>query len=1384
MLNSLAILRDVSSNDRSDLGVELIQNGDFESHPGVGGRWGLFDDITGWGATEDRIEIQQRDYGTGNTRGNSVVELDGRGNATIEQNPDVPEAGVYQFSVDFSPRGTNFSTNGFGVRINGETVAEVYPTETGFQTLVLEVELPEGSNKIEIFGLGVSDGIGTVIDNVSLRQIPDAAGTTAAEAVGIDAVDNELVVAETEASGDVEVLESGALSVLSNDTQDGAPFQGQVSAVNGVAANVGEFVQLAGGGRVKINADGTVDFDADGDGDGVSDFEALGNGDSQGGLSIEYTITSTVGGGTGEDRTLDFNNLALRQDISDAYEGVTISAVRRDELGDNNPDNAARIYNTAVSGRDNDLQASVDGDLTNVLIIQEDNGSDTAPDDNRNGGVVRFDFDEAQRVRQVDLIDTEERDNTRPALTFFFADGSSNTIQLAVTGNQEATRQVFNGAEGVANVIALEFEFIGSAGIDNLVIADEASAVEISDTAVLNITVLGEGDPSAAEIDAVDDALEVLETEPAGDLETLENNTGSVLANDTQDGAPFQGQVSAVNGVAANVGEFVQLAGGGRVKINADGTVDFDADGDGDGVSDFEALGNGDSQGGLSIEYTITSTVGGGTGEDRTLDFNNLALRQDISDAYEGVTISAVRRDELGDNNPDNAARIYNTAVSGRDNDLQASVDGDLTNVLIIQEDNGSDTAPDDNRNGGVVRFDFDEAQRVRQVDLIDTEERDNTRPALTFFFADGSSNTIQLAVTGNQEATRQVFNGAEGVANVIALEFEFIGSAGIDNLVIADEASAVEISDTAVLNITVLGENVLSDGDEETRVGEDAGLVALTNVLANTVDPETGDPTVISVAGDPGNLGASLAGSNGGLFVINADGTASFDTNGAFEALGNGETAVTSIEYAVTDAAGDVDVSTYTVIVEGENVLADGDEETRVDEDAGLVALTNVLANTVDPETGDPTVISVAGDTGNLGASLAGSNGGLFVINADGTASFDTNGAFDDLEDGESAVTSITYTVEDAAGDTDVSTYTVIVDGETPDPANSLSGTIITSGPGSQSVSFIIDHSFAMFRNAATETTSDPNGDGLARVIDSVLEEIVDRVSGLDADQPVHIALVGDTALSGTVTTTAGEIAAAQAAGTLPALLGNALAQADGTEVAGGLNDAVDFTLGLESARDFLTTPSLGFPPNGADEDEIIIITASDGTDGFDFVTGDPTTVRPLDAILAELTDADGIDATINVVAINTGIEGATIDATNGVDPATLFDPRVLVQLDSDGVVGNVDATDDFGLDDILENGATRSAGEVVSVSVGGTEFSVLDGTLIDTNPAADVFEFDLTDIVEDPSLGVVISLSTDDDPNTIERAEVVFPDVDPSNPESFSFELIIEPDPIITGA
>ncbi|MEO0672491.1 MAG: Ig-like domain-containing protein, partial [Pseudomonadota bacterium] len=76
-----------------------------------------------------------------------------------------------------------------------------------------------------------------------------------------------------------------------------------------------------------------------------------------------------------------------------------------------------------------------------------------------------------------------------------------------------------------------------------------------------------------------------------------------------------------------------------------------------------------------------------------------------------------------------------------------------------------------------------------------------------------------------------------------------------------------------------------------------------------------------------------------------------------------------------------------------------------------------DVLANDRDPDGDALAVSAVNGASTNVGVPIAGDRGGLFTVLADGTFTFDPNGAFDNLQPGEVVETRVLVTVVDADG-------------------------------------------------------------------------------------------------------------------------------------------------------------------------------------------------------------------------------------------------------------------------------------------------------------------------------------------------------------------------------
>ena len=198
---------------------------------------------------------------------------------------------------------------------------------------------------------------------------------------------------------------------------------------------------------------------------------------------------------------------------------------------------------------------------------------------------------------------------------------------------------------------------------------------------------------------------------------------------------------------------------------------------------------------------------------------------------------------------------------------------------------------------------------------------------------------------------------------------------------------------------------------DDSDAASEDSSLnvSARNGVLANDLDPDGDTLTVSHVNGNTANVGVAIAGSHGGTFTLNADGSYSFNPGSAFQHLGAGEQTHSSITYIVSDGQGGTSTAILTVEITGTNdVPVLQAQASHVSEDNA--ASGNVLARAVDVDDDALTVtmFTVNGATYAAGSTAYMAGMGSILINADGSYVFTPDANWN------GAVPSITYTVTD----------------------------------------------------------------------------------------------------------------------------------------------------------------------------------------------------------------------------------------------------------------------------------------------------------------------------------------------------------------------------------
>ncbi|MEM8778332.1 MAG: Ig-like domain-containing protein, partial [Cyanobacteria bacterium P01_G01_bin.49] len=257
-------------------------------------------------------------------------------------------------------------------------------------------------------------------------------------------------------------------------------------------------------------------------------------------------------------------------------------------------------------------------------------------------------------------------------------------------------------------------------------------------------------------------------------------------------------------------------------------------------------------------------------------------------------------------------------------------------------------------------------------------------------------------------------------------------------------------------------------------------------NVLGNDSDPD-GDPlTVSAVNGEASSVGTPVTLASGALLTVNGDGSYSYDPNGQFESLNDGETATDSFDYTLSDGQ-ETTIATATITIDGVGVTPPPPVENQppvATDDSGTTPenapLTdNVLDNDSDPD-GDPLSVSaVNGEAGNVGSSVTLASGALLTVNGDGSYSYDPNGQFESLNEGETATDSFDYTLSDGQ-ETTTATATITIDGVgvTPPPP------VENQPPAATDDAYISDQSQPVTANVLDNDT-DPDGDPLSAILD-----------------------------------------------------------------------------------------------------------------------------------------------------------------------------------------------------------------------------------------------------------------------------------------------------------
>ncbi len=301
-----------------------------------------------------------------------------------------------------------------------------------------------------------------------------------------------------------------------------------------------------------------------------------------------------------------------------------------------------------------------------------------------------------------------------------------------------------------------------------------------------------------------------------------------------------------------------------------------------------------------------------------------------------------------------------------------------------------------------------------------------NLPPALiaAAFDADGDA----ITVTGFYDT------GLQGLLTLVGGQLVYDPNGAFEALNAGEQAQEVFTAtiadgeggeDEATITVTING--VDEPAVNTAPVAGDIGVGMDENVPATTLTP-----ALIAAAFDADGDGLSVvgfdaAGLQGAVSLVG--GQLYYNPNGAFDALDDGEQAQEVFTATIADGNGGEDDATITVTINGVTEVVDPPANTPP------VAGDIVVAVAEDAVSGDlaPAAIAAGFDADGdpldvTGFDATGTQGLVTLVG--GQLVYDPNGAFDALNDGEQAVDSFDFIIDDGEGGQDVGTVTVTING------------------------------------------------------------------------------------------------------------------------------------------------------------------------------------------------------------------------------------------------------------------------------------------------------------------------------------------------------------------
>ncbi len=525
--------------------------------------------------------------------------------------------------------------------------------------------------------------------------------------------------------------------------------------------------------------------------------------------------------------------------------------------------------------------------------------------------------------------------------------------------------------------------------------------------------------------------------------------TGNVITDDNGSGIDSDPDgdaltVSLVNGTLANVGSNVIGTGGGTFNIASDGSYTFNPG------SDFDYLGVGQTvttqvtytitDGTATDSATVTVTVTGtndaptasGTVPDQTnvdsttvapLDVSGFFADVDTGDSVSftsttlppGLSINAATGVITG-TLPANASDSGPYTVTIVGTDLSGAT---TTQTFTWTVTNPTPTATDDALSG---TENASLSGNVISDDNGSGVDSDPDGDALTVSLVNGVLANVGSNVIGTGGGTFNIAADGSYTFNPSS-DFDYLGVGQTVTTQVTYTVTDSTATDSATVTVTVTGTNdaPTASGTVPDQSNADNTTIAPLDVSSFFADVDTGDSlSFTSTTLPPGLSINATTGVITGTLPSNASDSGPYSVTITGTDL-SGETTTQTFTWTVTNA---VPIATDDAFSGTENASLSGNV-INVDNGSGVDS---------DPDGDALTVGLVNGLLANVGSGVTGTGGGLFVINSDGSYTFNPGSDFDYLAAGEMATTQVTYTITDGTS-TDTATVTVTVTGTNDTP-------------------------------------------------------------------------------------------------------------------------------------------------------------------------------------------------------------------------------------------------------------------------------------------------------------------------------------------------------------